>query len=181
MIFTKIHLNMEVVVINDKNTRLLKDFISELPELYREMFKDIADYTISLGYTPKKTKSKDFALDFSKSKVKRTILKMEIHDNAKKESAPGLRLKFYASKNYSDIFKLGVQKVVEEFNGKYTGCYGCGRCKGELEGYIFTYIDGSSVFRCGNELIAIHNFSSNNVPEIKSLLKVQDEFFIKSI
>ena len=168
-------------MINEKNTQLLNDFINELPEIYQEMFKDIAEYTISLGYTPKKTKSKDFVLDFSKSKVKRTILKMEIHDNAKKENGPGLRLKFYASKDYSDIFKKGVQKVIEEFNGKYTGCYGCGRCKGELGGYTFIYSNGTNVFRCGNELIAIHNFSSKNVAEIKSLLKAQDEFFIKSI
>jgi len=168
-------------VIMKENTQLLNDFFNELPEVYQEMFKDIADYTISLGYTPKKTKSKNFAIDFSKSKVKRTILKLEIHENANQENPPGLRLKFYASKEYSDIFKNSVQKVIEEFNGKYTGCYGCGRCKRELEGYNFTYSNGTSVFRCGNELISIHNFSSKNVPEIKSLIKVQDEFFTSSI
>ena len=81
-------------MVSEKNTQLLKDFISELPDSYREMFQDIAEYSITLGYTPKKTKSKDFVLDFSKSKVKRTIMKMELHDNAMKKNNPGLRLKF---------------------------------------------------------------------------------------
>lgn len=164
-------------MVNGKNAQLLKDFISELPESYQEMFQDIAEYAISLGYTPKKTKSKDFVLDFSKSKVKRTIMKMEIRDNAIKKNGPGLRLKFYANKDYSDIFKQGVQRVIEEFDGKYTGCYGCGRCKGNLEGYTYTYAEGKKVFRCGNELIAIHNFSPKDIPEIKTLIKGQDDFF----
>jgi hypothetical protein len=167
-------------MISEKATQLLKDFISELPESYREMFQDIAEYSISLGYTPKKTRSKDFALDFSKSKVKRTIMKMEVHDNAIKTNGPGLRLKFFANKNYSDVFKQGIQRVIEEFNGKYTGCYGCGKCKGELEGYTYTYNDGKKVFRCGGELIAIHNFNPKNIPEIKRLIKGQDEFFMKN-
>jgi hypothetical protein len=168
-------------MVNEKTIQLLKDFILELPQNYREMFQDIAEFSISLGYTPKKTKSKDFALDFSKSKVKRTIMKMEINHNAKKKNGPGLRLKFYANKDYSDIFKQGIQRVIEEFDGKYTGCYGCGRCKGELEGYTYTYADGKKVFRCGGELIAIHNFSQKNISEIKSLIKGQDEFFMKNI
>lgn len=167
-------------MVNEKTSQLLRDFIYELPDSYQEMFQDIAEYSISLGYTPKKTKSKDFVLDFSKSKVKRTIMKMEIHDNGIKQNGPGLRLKFYANKDYSSIFKQGVQRVIEEFDGKYTGCYGCGRCKSELEGYTYIYDDGKEVFRCGGELIAIHNFSPINISEIKTLIKVQDEFFMNN-
>jgi len=166
---------------NEKTSQLLNAFIIELQESYQQMFLDLAKYTISLGYTPKKTKSKDFVLDFSKSKVKRTLLKMEIHDNGQKINGPGLRLKFYANEDYSDIFKKGVQKVIEEFDGKYTGCYGCGRCTGKLEGYTYTYSHGANVFRCGNELIAIHDFSPQNMTEIKALLKVQDDFFMERI
>ena len=168
-------------MINEKCSQLLQGFISELPECYQEIFKDIAEYSISLGYTPKKTKSKDFALDFSKSKVKRTIMKMEIHSNAIKKNGPGLRLKFYANEGYSEIFNMGIKKVIEEFDGKYTGCYGCGKCRGELEGYTYSYADGRRVFRCGNELISIPNFSHENISEIKELIKGQDEFFMKNI
>ncbi len=163
---------------NEKTCQLLHDFIKELPQDYQSMFRELADYAISLGYTPKKTKSKDFALDFSKSKVKRTIMKLEVHDNAKKSNPPGLRLKFYANKEYSDIFQRGIQRVIEEFNGRYTGCYGCGKCKGQLEGYTYTYPDGKKVFRCGGELIAIYDFGIHNVSEIKDLIRVQDDFYI---
>ena len=164
---------------NEKTTQLLQDFITELSTDYQDIFQDLANYAISLGYTPKKTNSKDFVLDFSKNKVKRTIMKLEIHDNAIKTNAPGLRLKFFANKEYSDIFQRGIQRVIEEFNGRYTGCYGCGKCKGQLEGYTYTYPDGRKVFRCGGELISIHNVGVHNVSEIKNLIKVQDEFFME--
>jgi hypothetical protein len=166
---------------NEKTTQLLQDFIAELPQDYQALFQGLADYAISLGYTPKKTKSKDLALDFSKSKVKRTIMKLEVHDNAIKTNAPGLRLKFFANTEYSDIFQRGIQRVIEEFNGRYTGCYGCGKCKGQLEGYTYIYPDGKKVFRCGGELISIHGFGVYNVLEIKNLIKVQDEFFMKKL
>ncbi|ADL52978.1 hypothetical protein [Clostridium cellulovorans] len=165
---------------NEKTNQLLKDFISKLPESYREMFREIAEYAISLGYTPKKTKTKEFILDFSKSKVKRTIMKLEIRDNSIKDNKPGLRLKFYANKGYSEIFNQGIQRVIEEYDGRYTGCYGCGRCKGELEGYTYTYSDGKKIFRCGSELISIHNFGPENISELKALIKGQDEFFMKN-
>jgi hypothetical protein len=151
-----------------------------LPEGYKVMFKEIAEYAISLGYLPKKAKSKDFALEFSKSKVNRTIMKMVIHCSGTNKHIPELRLKFYTNKDYSDIFKQGIRTVIEEFGGKYTGCYGCGRCKGELEGYTYEYADGTKVFRCGNELISIQNISQENVPEIKALIEEQNEFFMKS-
>lgn len=166
-------------MLKEENRQMLLEFISALPENYQMMFQEIAEFAIQLGYTPKKTKSKDFALDFSKSKVKRTIMKMEIHDNGIKTNGPGLRLKFYASKDYSGIFRNGVQKVIEEFDGKYTGCYGCGKCKGEPEGYTYTYSNGTQVFRCGHELIAIKNVSSQNIEEIETLLTAQDEYFLR--
>lgn len=162
----------------EKTKQLLDLFLAELPADYADMFMELAYYAVSLGYTPKKTKSKNFVLDFSKSKVKRTIMKMEIHDNAIETRGPGLRLKFFANKDYSIIFQNGIKRVIEGFGGKYTGCYGCGRCKGDLEGYTYIYPDGKSVFRCGGELIAVYDFTSEHISEIKNLLKVQDDFFM---
>jgi hypothetical protein len=66
--------------------------------------------------------------------------------------------------------------VIEEFGGKYTGCYGCGRCDG-TEGYTFVYPDGRQVFRCGSELISVFDFGEKDIPEIKNLMKVQDDFY----
>jgi hypothetical protein len=50
-----------------------------------------------------------------------------------------------------------------------------------LEGYTYVYADDREVFRCGNELISIKIFSYENTPEIKALLKRQDEFFMEKI
>ncbi len=162
----------------EKVQTLLHSFLDDLPESDRAFFRELAEHAISLGYMPRKTKSKDFALDFMKSKVSRTLMKMEVHDNAIRRNGPGLRLKFYASDSYSTIFRNGVQRVIEEFNGRYAGCYGCGRCKNGLEGYTFTYPDGRKVFRCGGELLSIHRFTEGDLAEFKQLMSAQDAFFM---
>lgn len=163
---------------NEKSRILLNEFLDAIPLKHRIMFNELAEYADNLGYIPKRTKTKNFSIDFSKSKVKKTIMKFEDHDNGIPSRVPGLRLKFYANKTYSDIFEEGIKRVIEAFEGRYTGCYGCGRCKGDLEGYTYRYPDGRSVFRCGSELIAIQNWHDGYLEEIKQLLKAQDKFWI---
>ncbi len=162
----------------EKSRMLIDEFLEAIPIEYRVMMNELAEYADTLGYVAKRTRTKHLSIDFSKNKVKRTIIKFEDHDNAITSREPGLRLKFYASKTYSDVFKDGIQRVIEAFDGRYTGCYGCGRCNAVLEGYSYEYPDGKKVFRCGNELIAIYNWNDKNIPEIKELLKTQDEFWI---
>lgn len=157
---------------------ILNEFLAQLPKTEYKLYIELAEYALSLGYVPKKTKTRLFALDFTKNKVKKTIMKLELHQYSKDTNGPGFRLKFYASQEYSDIFKEGIRKVIEEFGGRYTGCYGCGRCKGELEGYTYVYDDGKKVFRCGGELIPIQGLGMEHLPEIKALLKKQDDFFM---
>ena len=77
---------------------------------------------------------------------------------------------------------MGIKNVIEAFNGRYTGCYGCGRCKDGLKGYTYVYPDGKTVFRCGGELIRIPAvLNSNYVDEIKKMMKTQDEFWVKKV
>lgn len=45
-------------------------------------------------------------------------------------NVPGLRLQFFAATEYTEIFERGIKNVIEDFDGKYTGCYGCGKCDG---------------------------------------------------
>ncbi|MHC1696311.1 MAG: hypothetical protein AB9835_13795 [Eubacteriales bacterium] len=162
---------------NDKHRILLDQLLAEIPEKDKDLYSEITGQAVSMGYLPKRTKTRLYALDFSNSRLSRTIMKLEAPDTAKIGSKPGLRLKFYAAKDYSDIFRQGVQRVIEEFNGRYTGCYGCGRCGAELEGYTYIYPDGRTVFRCGGELIAIKDWESEHLPEIKELLKTQDNYW----
>lgn len=168
---------------NQNQKDLLNSFLDSINKDYYEMFLELAQYAVALGYTPRRNKTQDFSIDFYKNKFKTSVMKMEVqeqkHDGYSygERNIPGLRLKFYASSNYSDVFKNGIKNVIEEFDGKYTGCYGCGRCKEQLEGYTYIYPDGKKVFRCGRELISIFDFSKENLQEIKDLIKRQDEFY----
>lgn len=166
-----------------KKQRILLDaFLAEIGEEYRRMFLDLAEYAVSLGYSPVRNKTKDLSIDFKISKTKRTIMKMEVkeqkHDSFRcgERPVPGLRLRFFAAGTYSEIFHEAVRKALESFGGKYTGCYGCGRCGGDPQGYIYRYSDGRELFRCGAELISIFYFDEGHVEEIKRLLRLQAEY-----
>lgn len=167
---------------NDKQRAVTEQLLSQLDDSYRTIFAELAEYAVSLGYNPVRNKTQDVTIDFRNNRVKKTIMKFEVreqkHDGYKygERNHPGLRLRFYASSDYSELFRHGIRNVIEEFEGRYTGCYGCGRCDG-TEGYTYLYPDGRQVYRCGSELISIFDFSKDNIPEIKKLLSQQAEYY----
>jgi hypothetical protein len=168
---------------NENQAGMINGLLERIPAEYRPLFNELAEFVISLGYLPKRSPTKDFAVDFSNRKAKRTILKLEEkeqkHGDYKygERGVPGIRMKFFASQQYSEIFRTGVKNVIEEFGGKYTGCYGCEKCGPTLQGYSYQYPDGRQVFRCGLELISIFGFSAASLDEMKALLKQQAEYF----
>lgn len=156
----------------EKQKNLIKEFLGTLSTEESMIYSEIMDYLMQLGFTPVKCKTAEFGLDFYNSRLKQKIAKFYNRD---------FRLKFYASDSYSEKFSNGIKKVIEDFNGKYTGCYGCGRCKGKLRGYTYVYPDGRKVFRCGSELLVISSITINDIPEIKELITVQNQFFLTAI
>ena len=56
---------------NEKSRLLLEEFIDQIPENEKEMFRLLSEQAIALGYFPKKTKSRVFNLDFTNSKLKK--------------------------------------------------------------------------------------------------------------
>ena len=167
-------------MMNEKSRLLLEEFLDQIPENEKEMFRLLSEQAIALGYFPKKTKSRVFNLDFINSKLKKTILKLGAPDPKDKESKSGIRLKFYANETYSKVFSDAIQNVIEEYDGRYTGCYGCGRCQNKPNGYTFIYPDGRKVFRCGSELIFINGFSSCHLDEARHLMIRQNDFWTGS-
>ena len=162
----------------EKQKILIDGLINAMPESDRKTYREIAEYVISLGYLPKKLGKGCEYLAFSKSKVGKTIIKIlagynEVID---KNGVSMLSIKFFASPTYSEIFQKGVERVVITCSG----CYGCGKCDG-THGYTYTYPDGRKLFRCGSELIRLAPISAENVPEIKDLLKKQDEFWMRNL
>ena len=174
---------------SEKIKGIIDACITKMDDDERNTYQKIAEYAVELGYTPKQIKTAhgfSDALTFTKSKVNRTLLKIrpnfqnppvnnQIHQAGKSQ----LVLSFFATPVYSEVFKFGVKHVIEAFGGKYTGCFGCGRCKDELEGYTYVYPDGKTIFRCARELIELPPISEEHVDEIKAMMKAQDDFWLK--
>ena len=160
----------------------IQEFLSQIPAEYTNLFRTLAEHAVSLGYRPVRCRTSGLNIDFRSSKAGRTIMKFtleeEKHDGFAygERNIPGLRMRFFASGEYSEIFHKAVQYVIERFDGKYTGCYGCGRCQGEPQGYHYTYPDGRKVFRCGGELLSVFDFTEENLEEMKELLSRQAEY-----
>ncbi len=164
-------------MMNEKSRLLIEELLVQIPEKEKTLFRLLSEQAVTLGYLPRKTKSRVFNLDFTNSKLKKTILKLGTPDPKDKGSKANIRLKFYANETYSKVFADALQNVIEEYDGRYTGCYGCGRCQNKLNGYTFIYPDGEKVFRCGSELILIDGFSLCHLDEARQLMIRQNEFW----
>ena len=167
-----------------EDNNVLNEFYSKIQSKELNYYKKLAETAINLGYKPKKDKQKNLSITFSKNKVKRTILKFYGgDDNGKGKSAKGtcFKLKFYANKEYSEVFNKSIKKEIEIFNFKYVGCYGCGRCKDKKLGYNIKYDDGRIYFRCGFELIPIETISDDIVNETIKLMEIQDKAFLEEL
>ncbi|GHT98854.1 hypothetical protein FACS1894142_5710 [Spirochaetia bacterium] len=163
---------------------ILNEFYNKISSEEINLYKELAETAIKLGYMPKKDKQKNLSIAFSKNKVKKTILKFYGgDDNGKGKSAKGtcFKLKFYANKGYSEVFDKSIKKEIEIFNYKYVGCYGCGRCKKDKLGYNIEYEDGRKYFRCGFELIPIETISKDIVNETTKMMEIQDKAFFKEL
>jgi hypothetical protein len=115
-------------------------------------------------------KSKTLGYTFTHRKVKKLILRF-----SSSRGRPILKIKFFASQSYSKFFHEAIRTVIEEYDYKYTGCYGCGNCDG-TQGYKYKYPDGREYYRCGTELIDITDIRNVPVTEILVLLKKQHDF-----
>jgi hypothetical protein len=166
-------------VINEKLSMMLNEFLNQIDTEYRDMFRELAEFAIKLGYKPQKTKTKLPGVIFFNRMTKQSILRLESNADSDINNGAGIRLKFYATETYSQMFRNSIKKVIEEFNGRYTACYGCGKCKSGIQGYSYVYDDGKTVFRCGTELISLQGFEKKHIEEIKTLLFTQAEYFIK--
>ena len=157
-----------------KQADAFEKIISGLPDDCRDSFREVAEYAISLGYMPAiKGVRKDY-LDFSNSKLKRTILKVKTDP----KSPPYLEIKFYAIPAYSPYFQKAIDDRLFTWNRlKYEArCFTCGKCDG-TEGYSVTLPDDQKGFLCGFGLLPLPPLSPGNIAEVKDALRLQDEFF----
>ncbi|MBI9011480.1 MAG: hypothetical protein JEZ08_04560 [Clostridiales bacterium] len=150
----------------------MKEFYDVVNEHDKDIYKEIEQFMISLGYKFKRAKTRDVNYLFKHEEVKKLILKYAIVDNK-----PMIKLKFYASDDYSAFFHEAIRKTIEEYDFNYTGCYKCGTCYKEPRGYTYHY-DDNSYFRCGRELIELDMLDTSHLDELKKLLLAQHNFHL---
>ncbi len=152
----------------------MDDYFAILTDDEKMIFSTISEYVFGLGYKAKRDKVKAIGYSFTHSRVKKQILRFTSF-----QGKPILRIKFFVAPSYSDFFHEAIRATIEEYNYKYTGCYGCGDCDG-TQGYWYQYPDERAYYRCGKELIEI--FDTRNLPleELLDLLQRQYAFFLAS-
>ena len=158
----------------EKQKIALNKVITDLPDECRESYLEIAECAVSLGYMPViKGVREDYA-DFTKSKLKRTILKINTNPDYR-----GIAIKFYALSSCGGVFREAIAERLAYWNrlGYEARCFGCGKCDG-THGYACALPDGRQGFLCGFGVIPLPTFRSENVSEVKEALKLQDEFFM---
>ena len=159
-------------MITEKQKYALNQVITALPDKYREAFRGVAEYTVSLGYAPKLNAKGTYA-DFVKSKHGKTILKI---DTA--ASPPRLAIRFDTLLEYSGMFQEAVENRVDllEKSDWFKGsCHGCGKCDG-TQGYAYALNDGRKGFFCGSGVIDLPPFDDESISAIKDALKAEDDY-----
>ena len=154
----------------------MDDCLDPLSGEERAIFSTIAQYAYGLGYKAKKDKTSALGYSFTHSKVKKGILRF-----TSSRGKPVLRIKFFAAQEYSQFFHEAIRATIEEYDYKYTGCYGCANQCGGTEGYRYRYPDGREYYRCGSELIEIDDIKNLPLVETLDLLKKQHEHFLSRL
>lgn len=153
----------------------MSDYFETLTEMEKPVFSAMAEFAFQLGYKAKRDKSKTLSYTFTHRNVKKYILRF-----SSEKGKPIIKLKFFASKQYSEFFQEAIRTVIEEYEYKYTGCYGCGECGG-TQGYTYKYPDGRGYYRCGKELIDLIDIPKIPLSEMFALFKTQHDFYILNV
>lgn len=167
------------VPLKEKETELLNKLFSDIPKDYIDVCRELVEYAVTLGYMPYQTKSSGFGISFTSKKTNRTLIALSPTTGLNyKKFIPALRILFSATKNYSDIFHEAVKEEIESHGGIYVGCYGCGKCSGGQDSYVYIYPDGRSTFKCRDTMMS-PDWRSENMQEIMEMMKTQNDFWMK--
>lgn len=144
---------------------------SQSPES-QQTYRAIVRRALDLGYRVRKDKTKTPSYSLYSPEFRQTVLR--VTDDGKRVS---LRLKFFGVEVYPRRLEEALKRTIEEYDFRYTGCYGCGRCTAEPLGYTISYEDGRRYFRCGFELIAIHDLDEELGKEIEVIVEEQTRYW----
>ena len=155
----------------EKTKIKLNNVISKFPNEYQELYRDITEHVISLGYNPKVNAGETYA-DFVKSKHGKIIMKIECgYEKPPLLKIPRLNIRFDVLSILSGIFEDAFLQY------KKSHCPKCGKCDGKF-GVKYILSSKNEVYTC-RSTIYIPSFDACNLTEIKEVLKTQDEHLIK--
>ena len=148
-----------------EKTRIkLDSVISKFLDEYRDLYRELVEYVVSLGYSAKVNAKETYA-DFVKSKHGKTIMKIECgYENP---AIPRLSIRFDALSVCSGNFQKAIERFIE-------GCPNCRKCNGRF-GNRYLLSDGREVFPCRATIY----MPSFGLLEVKEALKLQDDFLMK--
>ena len=171
------------VKVTPKQKTLIVELIDLLPESEKEIYQEITNYLIELGYIPQKQNVKNFILAFKHKENGKVIAKV----GARKREG-FVSIKFFACKNVPDKYVSALRSEIESHNGQYCGpvrsdivknaCGQCNSCTGGGIGYYYVYPDGKEVLRCGAYPILIPGISLDDMVEMKRLILEQHYYFL---
>ncbi|MDR0324689.1 MAG: hypothetical protein LBI19_01165 [Oscillospiraceae bacterium] len=153
----------------------LQKILFALPDDYREAYREVAEYAMSLGYNPKLNPGETYA-DFVKSKNRRTVMKIDTNGQ------PRLAVRFDALPVCTGIFEEAVEHrrkpcITREYNH-------CARCEGTW-GSKYTLPDGKEYVICSTVIdipaFSVSNISADSISAVKEALKVQDDYLMSLI
>ena len=162
----------------EKYNVILKEFYDRIPLSDKIFYEELANSAISLGYIPKRDKTKCISISFKNGKNKFTIMKFA----EEKKDEFIWKFKFAANTNYSNIFdesikqydKVVRQSLTETYNIKNNiTCFGCAKCVNVGKLFYTINYDGKKIKVCGNIFIHINQISKDIVEEAGKMMEIQ--------
>jgi len=168
----------------ENQAKKIDALIASLPQGDRQIYREIAEYAVVLGYMPSQVKNVHgltASVVFAKSKVGHRLCKISPPSAAKGKELYNtgktlFALSFFATTAYSALFHEGVKQEFETLTRNYKGCSECKGCTG---GYTYQYPNGRQATCCSGKLIELSPVHAEHLDEIKRMMKAQDVFWLK--
>ena len=175
-----------------KQSELIKNLKELIPKDDEEIFSNIIDYIVELGYIPQKQKVQNFLLSFKHSKNEKVIAKIGV-----KKQIGHLSIKYFACKNIPKKFIEALYDEAAENENRYSlpvpppdiepmipniimkKCTNsCNICTGGNMRYYLNFDDGKNIFRCSAYPVLIKNIKHNDIKDLKRLIFEQHNYFL---
>ena len=163
----------------EKQKIKIDELIGILPDNEKDMYREIAEHAVELGYLPSKAKNLSDPVAFSKkaNNCFRKLCQISPPNPAKQQENTVFSLSFYTVTEYSEIFHEAVKKACESRKTK-VGVNGCGNCikrYGQCTGYTYIYPCGKKIMCCHDKLITLPTINAEYLDEIKNMMKTHHE------